>query len=37
MLRSRAAEQHGIWQEDNRYDNFALLKEMKREPLTAVA
>lgn len=35
LVRALAAEQHETWQEDNRYINMALLKEMKRERLKA--
>jgi Transposase, Mutator family len=31
LIRALAAEQHETWQEDNRYINMTLLKEMKRE------
>jgi putative transposase len=37
LIRALAAEQHETWQEDNRYINMALLKEMKRERLKAAA
>jgi putative transposase len=37
LTRALAAEQHETWQEDNRYINMALLKEMKRERLKAAA
>jgi transposase-like protein len=37
LVRALAAEQHETWQEDNRYINMALLKEMKRERLKAAA
>jgi len=37
LIRALAAEQHETWQEDNRYINMTLLKEMKRERLKAAA
>jgi len=37
LVRALAAEQHESWQEDNRYINMALLKEMKRERLKVAA
>jgi putative transposase len=37
LVRALAAEQHETWQEDNRYINMRLLKEMKRERLKAAA
>jgi putative transposase len=37
LVRALAVEQHETWQEDNRYINMALLKEMKRERLKAAA
>lgn len=37
LIRALAAEQHETWQEDNRYINMALVKEMKREHLKAAA
>jgi putative transposase len=37
LIRALAAEQHETWQEDKRYINMALLKEMKRERLKAAA
>lgn len=37
LIRALAAEQHETWQEDNRYINMTLLKEIKRERLKAAA
>jgi putative transposase len=37
LIRALAAEQHETWQEDNRYINMTLLKDMKRERLKAAA
>lgn len=37
LITALAAEQHETWQEDNRYINMTLLKEMKRERLKAAA
>lgn len=37
LIRALSAEQHEAWQEDNRYINMTLLKEMKRERLKAAA
>ena len=37
LVRALAVEQHETWQEDNRYINMALLREMKRERLKAAA
>jgi putative transposase len=37
LVRALAVEQHETWQEDSRYLNMMLLKEMKRERLKAAA
>lgn len=37
LVRALAAEQHESWQEDSRYINMTLLKELKRERLKAAA
>lgn len=37
LVRALAPEQHASWQEDSRYINMTLLKEMKRERLKAPA
>ncbi len=37
LIRALAAEQHETWQEDNRYINMTLLKEIKRERMKAAA
>jgi putative transposase len=37
LIRVLAAEPHETWQEDSRYINMTLLKEMKRERLKAAA